>query len=57
MVGPGKAIFSLYPVRNGGAGEFQYQSGEFQGWLGKMRYVSNTPADLAERTLNPEDGL
>jgi hypothetical protein len=73
-------------VRNGGAGDFQYQSDEFQGWLGKMRYVSNTPAstawftsnkadikekqarnwevwkqkspaDLAERTLNPEDGL
>jgi hypothetical protein len=85
-MGAWKARFSLYPVRNGGAGEFQYQSSEFQGWLGKMRYVSNTPAstawftsnkadikekqarnwevwkqkspaDLAERTLNPEDGL
>ena len=85
-MGAWKARFSMHPVRNGGAGEFQYSSERFQGWLKRTRFVENTaesiawfnenaanikskqtkywpvwqrksPEDLAERTLNPDDGI
>ena len=85
-MGAWKARFSLHPIRNGGAGDRQYDSEEFQWWLAKVRYVENTPesiawfeankasikkkqirywevwqqkseADLAERTLNRDDGV
>ena len=85
-MGAWKARFSMHPVRNGGAGEFQYQSDEFQKWLSKTELSENTPAsyawaeenmsnirgkqadyttvwkqkspaELAERTLNPDDGV
>jgi hypothetical protein len=46
-MGAWKARFSLYPVRNGGPGEFQYQSGEFQKWLKESSFVENTPASQA----------
>lgn len=85
-MGAWKARFSMHPVRNGGAGKFQYSSERFQGWLERTRFVENTaesiawfnenaaniktkqtkywpvwqqksPEDLAERTLNPDDGI
>ena len=85
-MGAWKARFSMHPVRNGGDGDFQYQSEKFQKWLKKVRFVDNTTestawfeenkasidekqrkywevwqqksaADLAERTLRPEDGV
>jgi hypothetical protein len=84
--GAWKARFSLYPVRNGAQGDFEYKSEQFQGWMKKVRFVENTPeshawfeankagivekqarywtvwqqksaGDLAERTLNPDDGV
>ncbi|MCH8248629.1 MAG: hypothetical protein IH913_03370 [Proteobacteria bacterium] len=85
-MGAWKARFSMHPVRNGGAGKFQYSSERFQGWLERTQFVENTaesiawfnenaanikskqtkywpvwqqksPEDLAERTLNPDDGI
>lgn len=85
-MGAWKARFSMYPVRNGGPGEFQYGSDKFQGWLKSTELSENTPAshawaeenrsnirskqvdyeavwqqkspaELAERTLNPDDGV
>ena len=85
-MGAWKARFSMHPVRNGGPGEFQYDSDEFRKWLSSTRFSENTPAsqawadenrssilgkqadyevvwkqksaaELAERTLNPEDGV
>lgn len=85
-MGAWKARFSMYPVRNSGGGEFQYDSKQFKDWLEKTRFVTNTaeskawakenlsnikdkharywevwkqksPADLAERTLNADDGV
>lgn len=85
-MGAWKARFSLSPVRNGGEGDFQYQSDKFQGWLRDNKFSENTaesnawavenhssvlekqarywPAwqeksatDIAERTLNPDDGV
>ena len=85
-MGAWKARFSMHPVRNSGGGEFQYDSRQFQDWLEKTRFVTNTaestawakenlsnikdkharywevwkqksPADLAERTLNADDGV
>jgi len=85
-MGAWKARFSMYPVRNGGPGEYQYGSDRFQGWLESTELSENTPASrawaeendssirgkqldyetvwkqkspaaLAERTLNPDDGV
>jgi len=85
-MGAWKARFSMYPVRNGGPGEFQYGSDRFQSWLTGTALSENTPdshawarenhssvlqkqadysvvwqqkspSDLAERTLNPDDGV
>ena len=85
-MGAWKARFSMSPVRNSAAGNYQYGSEKFQGWMNKVRFVENTTesiawfeankadiqdkqnrywevwqqkteADLAERTLNPEDGV
>lgn len=41
-MGAWKARFSMYPVRNGGQGKFQYSSDEFQEWLRKSQFVGNT---------------
>ena len=41
-MGAWKARFSMYPVRNGGQGEFQYSSDEFQKWLRSSQFVGNT---------------
>jgi hypothetical protein len=85
-MGAWKARFSMYPVRNGGPGEFQYGSDRFQSWLTGTALSENTPdshawarenhssvlqkqadysvvwqqkspSELAERTLNPDDGV
>lgn len=85
-VGAWRARFSMSPVRNGGAGEFQYDSSEFRNWIADAEFSQNTPesyawakenhasvqgkqaeywevwqqksaADLAERTMNPDDGI
>lgn len=85
-MGAWKARFSMHPVRNGGTGEFQYDSERFKEWLERTKFVSNTaaseawaaenmsnikgkharywevwlqksPEDLAERTLNADDGV
>ena len=85
-MGAWRARFSMYPVRNGQPGEFQYDSDQFQGWLKKSQLSENTaasqtwasenessvakkrsdyatvwksksPTELAERTLNPDDGV
>jgi hypothetical protein len=85
-MGAWKARFSMYPVRNGGPGEFQYGSDSFQSWLTSTALSENTPdshawarenhssvlqkqadysvvwqqkspSELAERTLNPDDGV
>lgn len=42
-MGAWKARFSMYPVRNGGPGEFQYSSERFQDWLSETKFVVNTP--------------
>lgn len=85
-MGAWKARFSMSPVRNGGAGEYQYDSSDFRGWIADAEFSQNTPesyawakenhasvqqkqaeywevwqqksaADLAERTMNPDDGI
>ncbi len=85
-MGAWKARFSIFPVRNGGEGEYQYGSDRFQKWLEKTKFYENTPESiawaeenqasiinkqskywsvwkektpeaLAERTLNPDDGV
>lgn len=85
-MGAWKARFSMYPVRNSGPGEFQYDSEDFRDWLSGTELSENTPesyawaeenmssvrekqaeywevwqeksaADLAERTLNADDGV
>jgi hypothetical protein len=85
-MGAWRARFSMSPVRNGGPGEFQYDSSEFRDWIADAEFSQNTPesnawarenhasvkekqadylevwqqksaADLAERTMNPDDGI
>jgi len=85
-MGAWKARFSMSPVRNGGVGEFQYDSSDFRNWIADAEFSQNTPesyawakenhtsvqgkqaeywevwqqksaADLAERTMNPDDGI
>ena len=85
-MGVWRARFSMSPVRNGGPGEFQYDSDEFRSWIAGSRFTENTPesyawasqnhpsvlqkqneywadwqkkspADKAERTMNPDDGV
>jgi hypothetical protein len=85
-MGAWRARFSMSPVRNGGPGEFQYDSDEFRGWIDDAEFSQNTPEsyawaeenhpsvlqkqkeywevwqekspeDLAERTMNPDDGV
>lgn len=85
-MGAWRARFSMSPVRNGGSGEFQYDSSEFRDWIADAEFSQNTPesfawakdnhasveekqaeywevwqqksaADLAERTMNPDDGI
>lgn len=85
-MGAWKARFSMYPVRNGGPGEFQIDSADFRSWMESAKFAANTPESyawakenaasvqakqreylevwqqktpeaLAERTLNPEDGI
>jgi hypothetical protein len=85
-MGAWKARFSMYPVRNGGPGQFQIDSADFRGWMQSSRFSQNTddsyawarenessvmkkqseywevwqqktPEALAERTLNPDDGV
>lgn len=85
-MGAWKARFSMHPVRNGGEGEFQYGSDEFQSFLESSVFSQNTPeslawaeenassiaskyadywevwrtktpAELAQRTLSPKDGI
>jgi hypothetical protein len=46
-MGAWKARFSMSPVRNNAAGDYQYQSDRFQNWLKKMRFVENTPESIA----------
>ncbi len=46
-MGAWKARFSMYPVRNGGTGKFQYSSNEFQGWLAGTSLLDNTPESEA----------
>jgi hypothetical protein len=41
------ARFSMHPVRNGAAGDFQYSSDRFQGWLAKTKFVENTAESYA----------
>jgi hypothetical protein len=54
-MGAWKARFSMFPVRNGGAGNYQYDSEQFQGWLKKMRFVENTPESIAWFQANEAD--
>jgi hypothetical protein len=85
-MGAWRARFSMSPVRNGGAGEFQYDSSDFRDWIADAEFSQNTSeshawakenhasvqekqaeywevwqqksaADLAERTMNPDDGI
>jgi hypothetical protein len=85
-MGAWRARFSMSPVRNGGPGEFQFDSDEFRGWINDAEFSQNTPEsyawaeenrssvlqkqseywevwqqkspeDLAERTMNPDDGV
>ncbi len=85
-MGAWRARFSLYPVRNGGPGEFQIDSDDFREWMSETVFTQNTPESyawaeesaasvaerqreywavwqektpeaLAERTLNPDDGI
>jgi hypothetical protein len=46
-MGAWKARFSMFPVRNGGSGEFQYSSDEFQRWLAETKLLDNTPESEA----------
>lgn len=46
-MGAWKARFSMYPVRNGGPGEYQYSSDRFQGWLAQTKFAANTPESEA----------
>jgi hypothetical protein len=46
-MGAWKARFSLFPVRNGGEGEYQYDSEKFQSWLAKTKFYENTPEAVA----------
>jgi hypothetical protein len=54
-MGAWKARFSMYPVRNGGEGDRQYQSEKFQGWMKKVRFVENTPGSIAWFEANKAD--
>lgn len=54
-MGAWKARFSMHPVRNSGAGEFQYDSDEFRGWLEKTQFVDNTPESRAWAEENMEN--
>jgi hypothetical protein len=85
-MGAWRARFSMSPVRNGGPGEFQYDSAEFRDWIAEAEFTQNTPDsyawaeenhssvlekqaeywevwqqksadDMAERTMNPDDGV
>jgi len=85
-MGAWRARFSMSPVRNGGPGEFQFDSSEFRKWIAEAEFSQNTPdsfawaeenrasvlqkqaeywevwqqksaSDLAERTMNPDDGI
>lgn len=42
-MGAWKARFSMHPVRNGGSGEYQYDSDRFKSWLKSTQFVDNTP--------------
>lgn len=46
-MGAWKARFSMHPVRNGGPGEYQYSSEEFQDWLKDSNFVANSPESEA----------
>ena len=54
-MGAWRARFSLYPVRNGAAGERQYDSDEFRGWMKKVKFVENTPESIAWFEENKAD--
>ncbi|MCL6417584.1 hypothetical protein MIB92_18130 [Aestuariirhabdus sp. Z084] len=85
-IGVWKARFSMWPVRNGGEGEFTFASDQFDELMSDTQLVKNTPKslewyknnsasiakkhnaywpkwqlkepqDLAERTLNIDDGV
>ena len=46
-MGAWRARFSMSPVRNGGSGEFQYDSNEFRGWIADAEFSDNTPDSFA----------
>lgn len=56
-MGAWKARFSMYPVRNGSPGEFQYGSDKFQSWLSGTELSENTPASHAWAEENHADIL
>jgi hypothetical protein len=46
-MGAWRARFSMSPVRNGGPGEFQYDSNEFRNWISEAEFSDNTPESIA----------
>ena len=54
-MGAWKARFSMLPVRRGTAGDFQYESDRFQGFLKGTKFSENTPASNAWYEENREN--